>query len=165
MGHLLGCGAGPHSPRRARTTSEQISEGRRRRRGPFVVPGPISPSTKPGVRISQKSHSRLPRLSHRSRVDYSNEEVTDGHREHAGLGPSLHSGRGRGRDRPQALGGRILLDRPAGSCHLKTAGAMPTRARWAGTKAIFAPEGLALALRCRAGMVPSAVPAVFNADR
>jgi len=163
MDHLLGCGAGPHSPRRARTTSEQISEGRRRRRGPFVVPGPISPSTKPGVRISQKSHSRLPRLSHRSRVDYPNEEVTDGHCEHPGSGPNFRRARGRGR--PQALGGRILLDRPVGSCHLKTAGAMPTRARWAGTKAIFAPEGLTLALRCRAGMVPSAVPAVFDADR
>jgi hypothetical protein len=41
---------------------------------------------------------------------------------------------------------------------------MPTRARWAGTKAIFAPEGLTLALRCWAGMVPSSVPAVFDAD-
>ena len=34
----------------------------------------------------------------------------------------------------------------------------------AGTKVIFAPEEFTLALRCRAGMVPSAVPAVFDAD-
>lgn len=65
MEHLLGCGAGPLSPRRARATSEQISEGRRRRRGLSWF---LSPA-----RISQTSHSQLPRLSHRAGVNFSSQ--------------------------------------------------------------------------------------------
>jgi hypothetical protein len=41
MEHLLGCGAGPLSPRRARATSGQISSQASACAGAFVVGGPF----------------------------------------------------------------------------------------------------------------------------
>ena len=63
MDYLLGCGAGPLSPRRARATSEQIVSQASASAGAFVVGEAGSGS--------QEDHSRDPRHSHARAVNFS----------------------------------------------------------------------------------------------